>query len=61
MTSSRITERTEIDGALEDIANAIAPFTTCSESDLAGLAQRVFERSARVVLAWVEGRVVSLR
>lgn len=55
MTSSRVTERTEIDGALEDIANAIAPFTTCSDAELAELAQDVFERSARVVLAWVEG------
>jgi hypothetical protein len=55
MTSNRVTDRTDVDGALEDIVNAIAPFANCSEAELAELAQDVFERSARVVLAWVEG------
>ena len=55
MTSSRVTDRTDVDDALEDIVNAIAPFANCSEAELSELAQDVFERSARVVLAWVEG------
>lgn len=59
MTSRRVAEPTGIDGALEDIVNAIAPFATCSEAELAELAEDVFERSARVVLAWVEGSSVT--